>query len=105
MLHNTPTVSPTKIQREQRSQTRDRAKAETPWNVILHNDWENSMPRVMIVLKQVIPGMTLKRAAAIMWEAHSKGRAVVKSCHKELAELYEERLREKGLTVSIERAG
>ena len=104
MLHNTPTVSPTKIQREQRNQTRDRAKTETPWNVILHNDWDNSMPRVMIVLKKVIPGMTLKRAAAIMWEAHSKGKAVVKSCHKELAELYEERLRQQGLTVSIEPA-
>ena len=94
----------TKIKREDRTRTRDRAKAETPWNVILHNDWENSMPRVMIVLKKVTPGMTLKRAAAIMWEAHSKGRALVKSCHKELAELYEERLRQEGLTVSIEPA-
>jgi len=33
----------------------------------------------------------------------SKGRrAVAKTCHKELAELYEERLRKTGLTVSIE---
>lgn len=31
-----------------------------------------------------------------------KGRAVAKTCHKELAELYEERLRAKGLTVSTE---
>ena len=104
MLHNIPTVSATKIKREDRTRTGDKAKPETPWNVILHNDWENSMPRVMIVLKKVIPGMTLKKAAAIMWEAHSKGRAVVKSCHKELAELYEERLRQEGLTVSIEPA-
>ena len=103
-MHNVPTVSATKTKREHQSRTRDKAKAETPWNVILHNDWENSMPRVMIVLKKVIPGMTLKKAAAIMWEAHSKGRAVVKSCHKELAELYEERLRQEGLTVSIEPA-
>jgi ATP-dependent Clp protease adaptor protein ClpS len=35
-------------------------------------------------------------------EAHTKDRAVAKTCHKELAELYEERLREKGLTVSVE---
>jgi len=48
--------------------------------------------------------MTVKKATGIMWEAHSKGRAVAKSCHKELAELYEERLREKGLTVSVEPA-
>jgi ATP-dependent Clp protease adaptor protein ClpS len=46
--------------------------------------------------------MTIKRATRITCKAHTKGRAVAKSCHKELAELYEERLREKGLTVSIE---
>ena len=33
---------------------------------------------------------------------HTKGKAVAKTCHKELAELYEERLRKKGLTVFIE---
>jgi pimeloyl-ACP methyl ester carboxylesterase len=52
-----------------------------------------------------IPDMTMKRATGITWEAHTKGWAVAKTCHKELAELYEERLREKGLTVSIESAG
>ncbi len=39
-----------------------------------------------------------------MLEAHTKGRAA-QSCHKELAELYEERLRAKGLTVSTELVG
>jgi murein endopeptidase len=43
-----------------------------------------------------------KKAAEIMWEAHTAGKALVKSCHKELAELYEARLLEKGLSVSIE---
>jgi ATP-dependent Clp protease adaptor protein ClpS len=105
MLHNGFTVAATGTRREKRVREKGKAKPETPWNVILHNDWENSMPRVMIVLKKVIPGMTLKRAAKIMWEAHSKGRAVVKSCHRELAELYEERLRQEGLTVSTEKAG
>ncbi len=62
------------------------------------------MVRVVIVLKKVIPGMTLKKATAIMYTAHSCGKALVKSCHKELAELYEERLLAKGLTVSIEPA-
>jgi ATP-dependent Clp protease adaptor protein ClpS len=37
-------------------------------------------------------------------EAHRVGQAVVKSCHKELAELYEDRLQTEGLTVSIEPA-
>ncbi len=92
----------TKPKKERPSQTASKAKPELPWNVILHNDWENSVPRVVIVLKKVIPGMTLKRATAVMWEAHTTGRAVVKSCHKELAELYEERLQQEALTVSIE---
>src|SRR5829696_3094600 len=94
-----------KIKKDRQSRTGKKAKPELPWNVILHNDWENSMPRVVIILKKVIPGMTLKKATKIMWEAHTAGKALVKSCHKELAELYEERLLAKGLTVSIEPSG
>ena len=97
-----PTMTATKIKKEQRTRTGNKTKRELPWHVILHNDWENSMPRVVIILKKVIPGMTLKKATRIMYEAHTTGQAVVKSCHKELAELYQERLQGEGLTVSIE---
>ena len=95
-------MTATKIEMAEDTQTANRTKPDLPWNVILHNDWENSMPRVVAILKKVVPGMTLKKATKIMWEAHSAGKALVKSCHKELAELYEERLLAKGLTVSIE---
>ena len=95
-------MSATKIKKEERTRIANKAKPELPWNVLLHNDWENSMPRVVIILKKVIPGMTLAKATRIMYEAHSSGQALVKSCHKELAELYEERLQAEGLTVSIE---
>ena len=98
-------MSATQIERAQGTRTAREAKPDLPWNVILHNDWENSMPRVVMILKKVIPGMTLKKATRIMWEAHTSGKALVKSCHKELAELYEARLLEKGLSVSIEPAG
>ena len=91
-------------EKEQGTRTGKKARREPPWNVILHNDWENSMPRVVVVLKKVIPGMSLKKATAIMYEAQSTGRAVVKRCHKELAELYKERLQGEGLTVSLEPA-
>ncbi len=97
-------MTATEVKRAEGAQTSTRAKPDLPWNVILHNDWENSMPRVVVILKKVIPGMTLKKATKIMWEAHTTGKAVVKSCHKELAEFYEERLLAKGLTVSIEPA-
>ncbi len=92
----------TKIKRAEDTHTGIKIEPDLPWNVILHNDWENSMPRVVVILKKVIPGMTLKKATKIMWEAHTTGKALVKSCHKELAELYEEQLLAKGLSVSIE---
>ena len=69
-----------------------------PWNVILQNDWNNSMPWVVVVRKRVVSGITIRRATRIMYEAHTRGKAVVNSCHKELAELYEERLRERGFS-------
>jgi ATP-dependent Clp protease adaptor protein ClpS len=47
----------------------------------------------------------VKRAASVMWEAHTKGRAVARSCHEELAELYEGRLRAKGLMFGTEPVG
>ena len=90
--------------REQRSKTVNKPRTEPPWNVVLHNDWNNSMPHVVLVLKKIIPGMTYKKATKIMWEAHSKGKATVKRCHKELAELYKEQLQDEGLSTSIEPA-
>jgi ATP-dependent Clp protease adaptor protein ClpS len=103
--HNVLRMPATKPKKVERSRTRNKAKPEPPWNVLLHNDWNNSMPRVVIVLKKVVPGMTLKKATKIMLEAHRSGQALVKSCHKELAEFYMERLQQENLTVSIEPAG
>ncbi len=97
-------MTATKTRRAEEARTGEESRTEPPWNVILHNDWDNSMPQVVVILKKVIPGMTFKKATRVMWEAHTTGKAVVKSCHKELAELYEERLLAKGLTVSIEPA-
>lgn len=97
-------MSATKIGKQRKQQTGRKNSTEPPWNVLLHNDWDNSMPRVVIVLKKTFPGMTIVKATRIMYEAHSSGRAVVKRCHKELAELYKERLQGEGLTVSLEPA-
>jgi ATP-dependent Clp protease adapter protein ClpS len=74
---------------------------EPPWNVVLHDD-RNQINRVVWRLWRTIPDMNMKKATRVTWEAHTKGRAVAKTCHKEIAELYEERLRKKGLTVSTE---
>src|ERR671911_798584 len=95
-------MTATQIKRAEDTSSSIKAKHDLPWNVILHNDWENTMPEVVVILKKVIPGMTLKKAAKIMWEAHSMGKALVKSCHKELAEHYEGRLQGEGLSITIE---
>jgi ATP-dependent Clp protease adaptor protein ClpS len=97
-------MTTTKVEETEHTRTGRRATTEPPWDVVLHNDWKNSMPKVVLILKRTIPSMSVKRAASIMYEAHSTGRSVVKRCHKELAELYKERLQGEGLTISLEPA-
>lgn len=97
-------MNATKTGKERKQRTGRKNSTEPPWNVLLHNDWENSMSRVVLILKKVLPGMTITRAIGIMYEAHSSGRAVVKRCHKELAELYKERLEDEGLRITLEPA-
>jgi ATP-dependent Clp protease adaptor protein ClpS len=79
-----------------------RATQEPPYKVILHNDDYTPMDHVVVVLRKVIPRMSLPKAVSIMLEAHTKGKAVVTKCHKELAELYREGLKAEGLISTIE---
>ncbi len=95
-------MTATKTRRAEETRAGEEARTEPPWSVILHNDWENSVTRVVWVLVRVIPGMTIKQATKIMWKAHTTGRAVAKSCHKELAELYQDGLNNEGLISTIE---
>ena len=97
-------MATTKVEKTEHAKTVRRTTIEPPWDVVLHHDWDNSMPRVVMALKRTIPGMSVKRVASIVYEAHSTGRSVVKRCHKELAELYKERLQGEGLTISLEPA-
>ena len=85
-----------------RERTKRRLTHEPPYKVILHNDDYTPMERVVEVLRKVIPRMSLTRAVSIMLEAHTKGKAVVTKCHKELAELYQEGLKAEGLIATIE---
>lgn len=98
-------MAATESKKSRKAQAKDKVGTEPPWNVLLHNEWNNQFQRVIWRLKKVIPGMTLARATRITYRAHTSGRAVVKSCHKELAELHQERLRKENLSASIEPAG
>ncbi len=85
-----------------REKTQRKMSTEPPYKVILHNDDYTPMEHVVKVLRKVIPRMNMRRAVSIMLEAHTKGKAVVTKCHKELAELYQESLKAEGLIATIE---
>jgi ATP-dependent Clp protease adaptor protein ClpS len=99
-----PIMVATKIKRSESTKTGRKARTEPPYNVLLHNEWDNAFQRVIFALRRAIPGMTFKKATIITYTAHSTGQALVKSCHKELAELYRERMLAEGLTATIEPA-
>jgi ATP-dependent Clp protease adaptor protein ClpS len=102
-----PVRSPADAPSRQRPQTEDvpdtRRRTLPPYKVILHNDDHNTMDHVVVALRKSIPGMSLAKATAIMWEAHTTGKALVVTCPLELAELYQQRLLSFGLTATIER--
>jgi ATP-dependent Clp protease adaptor protein ClpS len=97
-----PIVSTVKPAPAPKVETERRVSEEPPYKVILHNDDYTPMEHVVEVLRKVIPRMSVRRAVDIMLEAHTKGKAVVTKCHKELAELYQEGLNNEGLIASIE---
>jgi len=103
--HNEANQRATRKSQEVRTEVRTGSgvQPEPPWNVILHNSL-HPMSWVVYALKKTIPGMTLGKATRLMWTAHTTGQAVVKSTHKELAELYEEHLRANRLARTDRRA-
>ncbi|MBL8990119.1 MAG: ATP-dependent Clp protease adaptor ClpS [Phycisphaerae bacterium] len=74
-----------------------------PFRVLLHNDDHNTMEHVVVAIVQ-IASMPVRRAYQVMIEAHEKGLALVKVCHREQAELLQEQFQSKGLTATIEPA-
>ena len=73
--------------------------AGKPWNVIVLNDDHNTFDGVAFALARTIPGVDYDKGLAIADRIHNSGRAVVWTGHKELAELYWEKLKGFGLTM------
>ena len=42
-------MAATKIKKTERVRTGRRATTEPPWDVVLHNDWNNFMPRAVLI--------------------------------------------------------
>lgn len=74
-----------------------------PWNVLLHNDDVNYLEDVVETI--VMLGISNRRTAILRaLEAHSKGVSLLLSTHRERAELVQEQLSSRRLTVTIEPA-
>lgn len=74
-----------------------------PYRVLLHNDDINVRNDVAEAIVDLTP-LDMQRAIEITVEAHTTGVALVLVTHLELAELYQDQLQSKRLTVTIEPA-
>jgi ATP-dependent Clp protease adaptor protein ClpS len=81
-----------------------RSQLLRPWHVILHNDDVHLADDVASWLVASVPGLSSQDAWLITLQAHNTGQAVIITCPKEEAELYQERLQSYGLTITIEKA-
>jgi ATP-dependent Clp protease adaptor protein ClpS len=70
-----------------------------PWNVIVLNDDHNTFDGVAAALADIV-GMTFNEGLALADRIHNRGRAIVWSGHRELAEHYWSGLHRKGLTMA-----
>lgn len=66
--------------------TDTRTRRQPPYAVILHNDDVNTMEFVIFVLRKVF-AYDVPKCVGLMLEAHEKGRAVVWTGAREVAEL------------------
>jgi ATP-dependent Clp protease adaptor protein ClpS len=85
-VSNTPSMSGPGIATRPREREETRTRFLPPYNVILENDDDHTFEFVMEVLRKVL-GCTEQRAFQLTNEAHTKGRAVIWTGPKEVAEL------------------
>ena len=74
---------------------------DRPWVVIVWNDPINLMSYVTYVLQKLF-GYAKEKAEVLMWDVHTKGRAVVSSGPREKAEIDVFRLHEHGLWATMQ---
>jgi ATP-dependent Clp protease adaptor protein ClpS len=79
-----------------------RAKLFPPYKVILFDDDYNEMDYVVAALLHAVKDLSQQEAERIMLTAHLTGSAIVVICPKEIAEYYQQRLLNYGLTATIE---
>jgi ATP-dependent Clp protease adaptor protein ClpS len=94
----TPTVAPAEVEEP----THDESfEPDSPWIVLVWNDPINLMDYVTFVLQKLF-GYSYDEAEKLMWDVHTKGRAVVANGTREKAELDVFRLHEHGLWATMQ---
>ncbi len=83
-----------------RRTTRPKVGMLPPWKVVLLNDQVNGMEDVVITIKRLTQ-LSDQAAVRRMIEAHTRGRAMLLTTHRERAELYKYQFASRGLTVTI----
>ena len=68
---------------------------DRPWHVVLLDDQEHTFDYVVVMLMKLF-GYSFEKSCAMTEEVDSKKRVIVKTCHLELAEFYQERIHEYG---------
>lgn len=79
----------------------DLVDLDTPWVVLVWNDPINLMSYVTFVLQKLF-GYSREKAEQLMWDVHTKGKAVVSSGSREKAEMDVFRLHEHGLWATMQ---
>lgn len=93
-----PMTAPVELEQPDAETTHD---PDRPWVVIVWNDPINLMDYVTYVLQKLF-GYSLAEAEQLMWDVHTKGRAVVSNGPREQAELDVFRLHEHGLWATMQ---
>ena len=81
--------------------TDESTQSDRPWIVLVWNDPINLMSYVTFVFQKLF-GYSLEKATGLMLDVHEKGRAVVSSGSREIAELHVFRLHEHGLWATMQ---
>jgi ATP-dependent Clp protease adaptor protein ClpS len=95
----TTTATPARVQRPSEDEIHE---PDLPWIVIVWNDPINLMSYVTWVFMRLF-GYPREKAERLMWDVHTKGRAVVSSGPREKAESDVARLHAHGLWATLQR--
>ena len=88
---------------EVRQEEETASAADTPWNVVVHNDPITKMNYVTMIFQKVF-GFPKAKAERHMMEVHQRGRSIVWSGAREKAEFFVQQLHVHQLLATLERA-